>query len=175
MTDIHVATTGTGRRRPLRRRRLHDKSTIAALSAIVVLAAGLAWFQPYKLLVDDTVTEQLAGRNVELARATFRSLEHATSGTAIVYATADGQRLLRLADLDTSNGPDLRVVLSSAPLSDSTSTWGDDYVEIARLKGNVGSQNYVLPAGVDLARYGRVVIWCDRFDVGFAVADIAAA
>jgi cytoskeletal protein RodZ len=112
---------------------------------------------------------------VEIGRGGFRSLEHKTSGSAIAYAAPDGSRLLRLEDFDTSNGPDLRVILSSAPASDDWRIWGNDYVELARLKGNVGSQNYQIPADVDLSRYGRVVIWCVRFKVGFGVADINSA
>lgn len=111
---------------------------------------------------------------VEVGRGGFRSLEHKTSGSAIAYAAPDGSRLLRLEDFDTSNGPDLRVILSSAPASDDWRIWGNDYVELARLKGNVGSQNYEIPADVDLSRYGRVVIWCFRFKVGFGVADISS-
>lgn len=111
---------------------------------------------------------------VELSRGTFRSLEHTTTGHAVVFDLGNGSRLLRLEELDTSNGPDLRVIVSSAPLSDDWRVWGKDYIEIARLKGNVGSQNYELPADLDLARYGRVVIWCDRFDVGFGVAEVAS-
>jgi hypothetical protein len=34
-----------------------------------------------------------------------------------------------------------------------------------RLRAFKGSQNYPIPAGVDLAGYGSVVIWCERFGV----------
>jgi hypothetical protein len=148
---------------------------VAVLTVAAALGIAVAWFQPYRLFIDDTVDEALPAQLAELGRGRFESLEHGTTGIAIVYRSSDGERVLRLDELDTSNGPDLRVILASAPVSGDAGVWGDDYVEVARLKGNVGSQNYVLPDDVDLARYGRVVIWCDRFDVGFGVADVASA
>jgi len=48
-------------------------------------------------------------------------------------------------------------------------------VNLGRLKGNQGDQNYPLPADVDLGRFASVVIWCDRFDSAFGAADLAAA
>jgi hypothetical protein len=46
------------------------------------------------------------------------------------------------------------------------------YVEVGKLKGNVGDQNYDLPAGVDLNKYKAVTIWCNRFSVNFATAPL---
>jgi hypothetical protein len=155
-------------------RRTLVRSSIA-LIVIALAAAATAWFQPYKLVIDDEVAETVPAQLVELGRGDFHSLEHETRGTAIVYRAPGGELLLRLSGLETSNGPDLRVILSSAPLSDDWHGWGDDAVEVAHLKGNVGSQNYPLPGGIDLSRHGRVVVWCDRFEVGFGVADIEIA
>ncbi|OFZ88567.1 MAG: hypothetical protein A3F74_13440 [Betaproteobacteria bacterium RIFCSPLOWO2_12_FULL_62_58] len=39
------------------------------------------------------------------------------------------------------------------------------YVDLGRLKAFKGSQNYPVPPGVDLSKYGSVVIWCERFGV----------
>ena len=41
------------------------------------------------------------------------------------------------------------------------------------LKGNVGDQNYDLPAGVDLTVYRSVTIWCRRFSVNFGTAPLS--
>ena len=51
---------------------------------------------------------------------------------------------------------------------------GDDYVEIGKLKGNVGDQNYELPDDLDPAAYGSVVIYCKPFQVVFSVAPFGA-
>jgi hypothetical protein len=39
------------------------------------------------------------------------------------------------------------------------------YVDLGRLKAFKGSQNYPVPAGVNLPGYGSVVIWCEQFGV----------
>ncbi|NBM20767.1 DM13 domain-containing protein [Streptomyces sp. GC420] len=107
------------------------------------------------------------------------SHEHTTTGTVRVLRLADGSLTLRFEDLDTSNGPDLRVWLTDAPVREGRAGWHvfDDgkYVSLGKLKGNKGSQNYALPAGTDLDAYGSVSIWCDRFDVSFGAAALKAA
>ena len=44
------------------------------------------------------------------------------------------------------------------------------FVKLGMLKGNVGNQNYEIPAGTDVAEYGSVIIWCELFDVLFSPA-----
>lgn len=114
-----------------------------------------------------------------LARGDLISHEHTTSGTATVLRLADGSHVLRLEDLDTSNGPDLRVWLTDAPVKEGKAGWGvfDDgeHVSLGKLKGNKGDQNYVLPAGTDPDAYTSVSIWCDRFNVSFGAAELARA
>jgi hypothetical protein len=118
------------------------------------------------------VTEP-AGPRV-LSTAAFRSLEHPTSGKATILVLADGKRFVRLEDFRTSSGPDVIVILSSTPpTEDSLGAYDDRALLIlGELKGNIGNQNYEIPAGVDLADYRSIVIWCRRFSVGFGVAPI---
>ncbi|HZF89109.1 DM13 domain-containing protein [Streptomyces sp.] len=164
-------------------------------------AFGLYWFQPWKLWQEETVHEALpeaaapsappaarpSGRSaapapagpVTLASGELISHEHATSGTVKLVRLADGSRIVRLENLDTSNGPDLRVWLSDAEVKEGQEGWhlfdDGEYVSLGRLKGNKGSQNYTVPADVDLSRYSSVSIWCDRFDVSFGAAELARA
>ncbi|GAB2595941.1 DM13 domain-containing protein [Streptomyces capparidis] len=104
------------------------------------------------------------------------SHEHTTSGAVRVLRLADGSHVLRFEGLDTSNGPDLHVWLTDAPVIDGRDGWGvfDDgrHVSLGKLKGNKGDQNYRLPADVDPAAYRSVSIWCDRFDVSFGAAEL---
>ena len=97
----------------------------------------------------------------------FRSKAHGTSGTVRVLTLVDGSRVLRIEDLDTSNGPDVKVVLSPDP-----DGYVDGALSLGTLKGNKGSQNYEIPADADLAAFASVVIWCKRFDVDFGVAPL---
>ncbi|MET9696299.1 DM13 domain-containing protein [Streptomyces sp. NPDC006529] len=162
--------------------------------AVLVLGAGLYWFQPWKLWQTNTVREALPavaappaaaapGRSpaepTTLARGAFISHEHTTTGTAKLIRLADGAHVLRLEDLDTSNGPDLRVWLTDAPVKEGVAGWRvfDDgrYVSLGRLKGDKGDQNYEIPASVNLADYSSVTIWCDRFDVSFGAAPLGSA
>jgi hypothetical protein len=116
------------------------------------------------------------GGRVELFRGDFHDLEHATAGAAVVIELEDGSRFLRLEDLDTSNGPDLRVVLTDQPLSSDWHVWDDgELVDLGALRGNLGSSNYEIPEGLDLSRFETAVIWCRRFSVGFGVAPLRAA
>jgi hypothetical protein len=43
------------------------------------------------------------------------------------------------------------------------------------MKGNIGDQNYDVPADVDLTRYRAVTIWCRRFGVNFGTAPLGEA
>lgn len=46
--------------------------------------------------------------------------------------------------------------------------WLDEgSLDLGRLKGNQGDQNYELAADIDLSQYTSIVIWCDRFDSAF--------
>jgi electron transfer DM13 len=111
---------------------------------------------------------------VVVSRGTFASLEHATSGSALLVRLEDGSHVVRLEDLDTSNGPDLRVLISDRPPSDDWHGWADGaHADLGGLKGNVGSSNYAVPTDVDPADYRTVVVWCRRFTVGFGVAPIS--
>jgi Electron transfer DM13 len=176
-------------RRATRRRTLVVTAAVGALA----LAAGVAWFQPQKLLINERVDEALPvtaaapgtpgdtrmgqppTRPPDLepkvrSAGAFRSLGHATSGRAVVLELADGRRFLRLEELRTSNGPDLFVYLSTAAADAPRDTFDDDSRSLGRLKANQGSQNYELPAGIPLDRYRTVVIWCRRFTYAFGAA-----
>ena len=101
-------------------------------------------------------------------RGTFRDADsfHRGSGTATVYAQADGKRFLRFEDFTVTNGPDLSVYLVRSADGDVAS----GFLDLGPLKGNIGNQNYEIPAGTDLTQYKSVVIWCVAFSVSFSVA-----
>jgi hypothetical protein len=81
--------------------------------------------------------------------------------------------VLRFEDLKTSEGPDVRVYLSARDADAAKAGLGDGALELGKLKGNLGNQNYTVPAGTDLSRFHSVVIWCERFSVSFGAADLA--
>jgi hypothetical protein len=163
--------------RPSNRRRGRRSLVLIGLAALLaVLAFVLVYFQPQKLFIDDHVDEAFPADTSGALRAerrgTFASREHATSGTVTVYRLDDGRRVLRLEDLETSNGPALFVYLSANPADGPQAAFDAFYVDLGRLKGNIGSQNYEIPHTVDLGEIASVVIWCDRFDVAFGAAGL---
>ena len=115
----------------------------------------------------------------ELASGEFISHEHGTTGTARILELVDGSRVLRIEGLDTSNGPDLKVWLTDAPVIEGEDGWyvfdDGNYVDLGALKGNQGNQNYRIPADTDLTDLTSVSIWCDRFSVSFGAAELVAA
>jgi hypothetical protein len=181
-----------GRRAVLHWAKAHRAFAAAiAVAALALFGLGIYWFGPQRLILDREVAEELPTPSVtespspgeevveaavgvqELASGEFRSLEHGTTGVARIVELGDGSRFVRLEDLDTSDGPDLRIYLTDQPASDDWRVWDDgEYVDLGALKGNVGDSNYLIPDDVDLAGYQTVVIWCRRFTVGFAVAPI---
>jgi len=46
------------------------------------------------------------------------------------------------------------------------------FLELGSLKGNIGDQNYDIPADVDFEKYHAVTIWCKRFSVNFGTAPL---
>ena len=170
------------------------------ISALVVVAVAtvvvLVWFQPQKLFIDDRADEAIpmvdttasappAGGATapaspvadvqDLAVGSFISRDHSTSGSVRIIELADGQRFVRIEDLSTDNGPDLFVYLSRTPADGDERSFDDEFVNLGRLKGNLGNQNYELPGDVVVEEWTSVVIWCDRFSSAFGAADLAAA
>ncbi|MFI1394346.1 DM13 domain-containing protein [Streptomyces sp. NPDC020681] len=169
------------------------RPVVIGLLVLGLVAAGFGalWFQPWKLWVDETVREELpaaaapAAQDQGAAAAAPRTVaagelishEHRTTGSIKIVRLADGSHVLRLENLDTSNGPALRVLLADAPVKEGRAGWHvfDDksHLSLGELKGNKGDQNYALPRDVDLSDYNSVSIWCDRFDVSFGAAELS--
>lgn len=106
---------------------------------------------------------------VNLGSGDFQGLTgHRGDGTATAYELQDGSRVLRLEDFNVSNGPGLEIHL--VPGADIRGP--GDGVKLADLKGNVGNQNYDIPADLDLAGDWTVLIWCAPFTVEVANATV---
>ncbi len=109
-----------------------------------------------------------------VARGTFTEIDliHKGSGTATIYQLADNSRILRFENFSVTNGPDLRVILTVRSTPRKPEEVGTDYIELGQLKGNIGNQNYAVPAEVDLNVYKGVVIYCLPFQVIFSTASL---
>lgn len=186
---------------PLLRRARRRGPWIVGIGVLGLTAFVLVWFQPHRLFIDDRVDQDVPtadpataasrtredGRHpeattattapaepVDLATGSFVSLGHAASGRVRLLELADGRRFARFEGFETENGPDLFVYLSTNPADGPENAFDDDFVNLGRLQGNIGDQNYEIPADTDASHYASVVIWCDRFDSAFGAADLTS-
>ena len=156
--------------------------------------AGALAFEPWTAWTNSTVDEAIPSATapvaasttvptpsatpdapVELARGTFVSQEHGTSGTARILEGLDGSRSLRLEGFATSNGPDLHVWLSDRSAGGDWFKYDEGAsIQLGELKANRGSHNYAIPADAELTDVESVVIWCKRFRVAFGSAPLKA-
>ena len=155
---------------------------------VIVLAIAWYAFRPELLFINKTVNEELPvaqpasmamSKGTEpmvLGKGDFRGLAHETKGAATVHQLADGKRILRLTNFETSNGPDVHVYLVAAEVAkDNDTVKQAGFIDLGSLKGNKGDQNYEVPADADLNKYKSVSIWCARFGVNFGAASLAMA
>ena len=152
---------------------------VAVAAGLVGFAAGNAfWYLASPLWIDRQVAEDATAAQTAsvLARGAFQGADavHKGRGQATLFAGSDGGRLLRLTDFEVTNGPDLEVwLVGEADITSAEDVLNSEYLPLGQLKGNIGDQNYGIPADADLSKYGSVVIWCEQFSVLFATASLA--
>ncbi|MGW4209996.1 DM13 domain-containing protein [Lentzea sp. NPDC004789] len=168
-----------------------------AVVLVVALGVGLYLFQPWRLLTvretheallvptststsattstSSAVAAPVVESPKEVAAGEWRSLEHATTGKASLIKLPGGAHSVQFAALNTSDGPDLYVYLSPHPAGAPEKSFGQGFTSLGKLKGNRGDQVYEIPSGVDVSSIRSVVIWCQRFSAGFAVAPLEQA
>ncbi|MFS1516318.1 DM13 domain-containing protein [Bacillus sp. SCS-151] len=119
--------------------------------------------------MSDDASEEAMNKDKEMSNESYAGTfvevdnEHNISGNAFTV-TADGKMYIRFEQFSVTNGPDLKVYLTKEgqPTSEG--------IDLGKLKGNQGDQNYEIPEGVDLSEYNKVVVWCRAFDVDFGYA-----
>ena len=165
------------------------KWIVLGMVAVLLVGAAIV-FEPWTGFTSSTVDEPIPTVDaptisapsptpteilpMELARGTFVSQEHDTSGAAQILRLADGSLTLRLEGFETTNGPDLHVWLSDRAAGGSWFKYDEgDRIELGELKANKGNHNYAIPADADLNDVKSVVIWCKRFRVSFGSAKLS--
>jgi hypothetical protein len=163
------------------------RGTFLATSA--VCAAAFAWTSLRDDKVNEKVVKGVPARsvaaaapakkhhaapapkvNVALAKGHFEVADEGSAkGTATLIKKAAGGHVLTLTGFEVANGPDLRVYLVPGDGKDT-----GDRIDLGGLKGNIGNQQYDVPADADTAKYKTVVIWCRSFSVAFARATLSA-
>ena len=145
---------------------------IFVVGGLLGAAAGFAvgiFFYPYIFLADIVASDKVDNPSARKIVATGMFIHanprdpiHYGKGKLTVY-----QDLVHLdGDFEVGPGPKFHVYLvPEANVTQSTHVARTMYVDLGRLKAFKGSQNYPVPAGVDLRKYGSVVIWCEQFGV----------
>ena len=99
---------------------------------------------------------------------------HKGSGQVVLYQLEDGSRIIRLEDIEVTNGPQLHVLLTPVHgLTGRDHLAEAGYVDLGALKGNIGSQNYEVPADYLIPEQMTLVIYCVPFHVVFSTAELA--
>ena len=164
-----------------------NKIVIAIVAVVLIAIPAIAYFEPQTLFIDSKTSEKQIGSPVttpntsqiiddvvtsttspKLLESQWTSREHETTGSVIVTEEG-GKKYLRFVNLNTSNGPDLKVYISKSLASDHSPV---DFINLGDLKGNIGDANYEIPSDVEIAEYKYVTIWCKRFSASFADAPI---
>jgi hypothetical protein len=111
---------------------------------------------------------------VLLAAGQFYGVDHEGSGDALIYRQPDGTHILRLENFAVTNAPDMYVYVVAAPSADTRqAVLNSGFLNLGKLKGNKGNQNYSLPPEYDPAVHRSVTIWCKRFTVVIATAPLS--
>lgn len=114
--------------------------------------------------------EPMASSPTVTLQGTFKDADnfHRGSGMASVFTLPDGKHILRFENFTVTNGPALSVYL----VRSGDGNVDSGFLDLGKLKGNKGNQNYEIPAGTDLREYGSVIIWCVPFKVTFTTATL---
>lgn len=131
---------------------------------------------PYLFLADIVAAEKIDPKGrTEVAKGSFVHANpadpiHWGKGKVTVYADA----VFLHEDFQVGPGPKFHVYLvPDANVTSETKVADTMYVDLGRLRAFQGSQNYAVPPGIDLGKYGNVVIWCERFGVLISPAKLA--
>jgi hypothetical protein len=135
--------------------------SVAALAILEVVV-----FPAYD---DRTVIEAQPAATAAVSTGALDGIDHRAAGTARLYREPDGSLTLGLEDIDIQPGPDYDVFV--VPGSDRQDK--DGGTRLDDLRGNKGTQYYVVPATVAVETGDwTVLVWCQTFDVPVANATL---
>jgi hypothetical protein len=154
--------------------RWEERAMIRNIKLPLIIALVTIVLGP-ELLTKAQDNTKSGNRSKTLETGTFHGKVHQTSGRATIYQDSGGKLVLRLTNFKTSNGPDVHVILVAAKdAEDDANFLKTDVprVELGKLKGNEGDQNYPIPKGTDLDKFQTVSIYCERFNANFGAAPL---
>ncbi len=138
---------------------------LSTMKKIIYLILLIVTFSSCKKEDVDPINEQFnsSGSNL-ISEGVFSSNSYTTSGAVKLY-TQNNTKSIVFENFKTSNGPDLRVYLS-------TSTTNTSFVDLGKLKSTSGNFSYTLDSNINTSTYKFVLIWCEDFSVLFGNAPL---
>jgi Electron transfer DM13 len=152
----------------------------AIAASALALALGFAAFSSMPTVSAQTTsstTTMTTTYDTVLNFANLKSVEAPTTGSIAIIKKTDGTSVLRLQNLKTEAGPDLRVYLYAAAIPSKTATAkmvkSVKYLELGKVGAPFsGFYEYNIPNGTNLAQFKSAIIWCDLAGVTFAGANL---
>ena len=145
---------------------VHENATRSEAESMMEIAAKL------ESPMEEPMTSAMGSiSSVSLITGNFRDEGRVCrgSGRATIYQLEDETNILRLEDLDVTNGPDLHVLLM---VDSEGRDKSQGYIDLGKLKGNIGNQNYPIPDDLVVSDYHAVMIYYQPFHVVFSTAPL---
>ncbi len=139
------------------------KTGLGLLSLFIVLMAC----QPEDAVPNEpamSTDDFIVSEATLLKKGTMMGIDHTASGVAHLF-DSNGKKVVYFDPFSSQNGPDLKVYLSKDAAA-------SDYIRLGSLKSTMGMQAYEVPIDFDATQYHYVHIWCEKYSVVFARADI---
>ena len=144
---------------------ISKKQLILILAVLIVTPVVFLFVSP--LVTSKTIDEEIEEKASfeTLSQGMFQGADssHQASGSAYILQSTNGSRFLRLESFQTTNGPDLYIYLAS-------DIEASDFLDLGRLKANIGNQTYTIPSDVDISNYEYTLVWCKAFSILFGTA-----
>jgi hypothetical protein len=145
--------------------------TKTILAAAVIGLTGMAACAP---ALAQTQIEASISQSVDYASSgDFVRKSKKLKGSWTVEQRGEKTFIVFADDFRAANGPDLKIFLSPKSIGDATGKNAvDGSLNIGELKKTKGTQEYEVPAGINLADYGSVLVHCEAYSVLWGGGDL---
>jgi len=155
---------------------LKSKFALFVLGGLLGVAAGAGGMLiAFPFLFLPPIANDAAPRPVDTAAPamiTFKLDEttpgrdpvHWANGSGAIIRTAQGAVLRLNGDFEAGPGPNFWIYLNTRTVGEEKDFNADaGRVRLAPIKSFKGAQNFMLPEGIDPAKFHTVTIWCESF------------
>ncbi|GAB5454232.1 MAG: hypothetical protein Hens2KO_04610 [Henriciella sp.] len=142
-----------------------------ALAAAIIGLSGFAACAPAsaQASTDVSITQEISYET----SGDFVRKSKRLKGSWNVEQRGDKTFIVFSDDFRAANGPDLKIFLSPKSIADATGKNAvDGSINIGELKKTKGTQEYEVPANINLADYGSVLVHCEAYSVLWGGGDL---